>query len=194
MGEFSRPVKPNDAATILYEIDMVRFTANRLLGRQLESENDINAFLESFLLHYRNLIEFLGNEEQNIRKTDLHVSNIWEKSELSEPDRLPNIRERGNELWKDYARVDDSISRYLNHCTTYRTQPKSWGIGRMMQELEPLLTEVEKALRGSSPRSSANFAGSNSTATISGTLSEPIDIGLYSALHGKVRSGGDEEL
>ena len=193
MKDFSRPVKRNDVATILYEIDMVRFAANRLLGPNLESENDTNAFLECFLLHYRNLIEFLGNEEQNIRKTDLHVSNIWKKSELPEPSRLPSIRERGNELWKDYARVDNSISRYLNHCTTYRTQPKSWGIGRMMQELEPLLTEVEKALRGSSPRSSTNFAGPNSTATVSGTLSEPIDIGLYSALLGKVRNGGNEE-
>jgi hypothetical protein len=163
MKEFSRPEKLNDAETIVYEIQMVRFAASRVRQRP-DFNPDGYAFLECFLLHYRNLIEFFGNEEKHIRNTDLHVSNIWEKSGLPEPSRLFDIRERGNELWKAYERVEDSISRYLHHCTTYRTGSKSWEVGKMMRELEPLLAEVEKAL--GRHLQSLNSFDANSTATI----------------------------
>jgi hypothetical protein len=56
---FSRADKLTDGDTILYEIDMVRFAASRLLRGKWESEKDQWACLESFLVHYRNLIEFL---------------------------------------------------------------------------------------------------------------------------------------
>lgn len=170
---FSRPDKLTDAGTILYEIDMVRFAASRLLRGEWESEKDQWAYLESFLVHYRNLIEFLGKELHLVQDTDLHISNIWHRLGVPEPANLPNIRKQGDQLWAKYERVKDKISRYLQHCTTLRTESKSWEVGTMNGELEPLLAEVEKSLRGGyqtwSPERPVVFldAASNSTATVS---------------------------
>ncbi len=145
---FSRPDKLTDAETMLYEINMVRFAASRLLRGAWESDKDRWAFLECFLLHYRNLIEFLGKEQHLVQDTDLHVSNIWQRLGVSEPAPLPKIREQGDKLWAKYERVRDKISRYLQHCTTLRTELKSWEVGTMNEELETVLADVEKVLRG----------------------------------------------
>jgi hypothetical protein len=167
---FSRPDKETDAQTVLYEIDMFRFAGGRLLRGRFESDKDRWAYLESFLVHYRNLIEFLGKKD-DIRATDIHVSNIWEKTHLPEPAELPELRKQGEVLWDKYERVDDRISRYLQHCTTQRTQWKQWEVGTMSNELEPVLVVVERSLRGAgqtwSPERQVAFIGraSNSTAS-----------------------------
>jgi len=144
---FSRPDKLTDAQTILYEIDMLRFAAGRLLRGTWESEKDQWAYLECFLVHFRNLIEFLGKEQPRFPDTDLHASNIWERLRVPSPAQLPTIREQGGKLWAKYECVEDRISRYLQHCTTLRTESKSWDVGVMNGEIEPVLVEVEKALR-----------------------------------------------
>jgi hypothetical protein len=173
---FSRPGKLTDAHTILYEIDMVRFAAGRLHRGKWESEKDQWACLESFLVHYRNLIEFLGKEQNLVRDTDLHVANIWGRLGIPEPEQLSKIREQGDKLWAKYERVDDKISRYLQHCTTLRTGSKSWEVGAMNGELEPVLFEVEKSLRvGSqswSPEPPVVFLGTaaHSTESVSTAL------------------------
>ncbi len=169
---FSRPDKLTDAQTILYEIDMVRFAASRFLRGKWESEKDRCACLECFLVHYRNLIEFLGKEQPLVQGTDLHVSNIWQRLGVPEPAQLPKVREQGDKLWAKYERVPDRISRYLQHCTTLRTESKSWEVGTMNGELEPLLAEVEKSLRGNYQSWSRERpvvfldAASNCTATV----------------------------
>src|SRR3979411_2071023 len=38
------------------------------------------------------------------------------------------------------------ISQYLQHCTTKRTQAKDWQVSAMVDDIEPLLCEVEKHL------------------------------------------------
>lgn len=144
---FSRPDKLTDAQTILYEIDMLRFAASRLLRGTWESDKDQWAHLECFLVHYRNLIEFLGKEQHLVQDTDLHVSNIWQRLSVPEPAQLPKIREQGDKLWAKYERVNDRISRYLQHCTTLRTESKSWDVGVMNGEIVPVLAEVGKTLR-----------------------------------------------
>jgi hypothetical protein len=144
---FSRPDKLTDAQTILYEIDMLRFAASRLLRGTWESDKDQWAYLECFLLHYRNLIEFLGKEQRLVQDTDLHLSNIWRRLSVPEPAQLSKIRKQGDKLWAKYERVKDRISRYLQHCTTLRTEWKPWKVGAMNGEIEPILAGVEEALR-----------------------------------------------
>lgn len=143
---FSRPPKLTDAETILYEIDMVRFAARELVSGRLKPEKSVWVHLESFLLHYRNLIEFLGKEQNNVQNTDLHVSNLWGRVQVPPPPELAKIHTEGAKLWAKYERVDDRISRYLAHCTTQRTHAKNWEVGTMYQELEPLLSQLEAAL------------------------------------------------
>jgi len=143
----SRPDKLTDAQTILYEVDMFRFAASRLLRGVWECEKDRWTYLESFLLHYRNLIEFLGKEQARVSATDLHVSNIWQRLGVPEPPQLPRIIGQGSTLWTKYERVRDKISVYLHHCTTLRTESKSWDLDEMNNDMEPVVAEVEKALR-----------------------------------------------
>jgi hypothetical protein len=147
--EVSRPDKGNHAATILYEIEMVRFAAEQ----QFESNFSGYAFLECFLLHYRNLIEFLGNEPKKRHiSTDLCVSNIWLELKIPEPRQLTKIQEEGKKLYERYEpSTGVKISQYLHHCTTHRMNKKKWNVSRMMRELNPLLIEVEEAL-GQNPQ------------------------------------------
>ncbi len=70
---YRRPDKLDHADTVLYEIDMLHFAVQRLSEQKL-TERDAWVYLEAFLLHYRNLIEFLG--KQNPSATDLHVTTI----------------------------------------------------------------------------------------------------------------------
>jgi len=141
----SRPNKMTDASTVLYEIDMFRFAAHRLFEGQWQADKDQWVYLESFLLHYRNLIEFLGKQE-NISETDLHISNLWERLGIKEPATVDRIKEGGEKLWDKYERGADRISRYLHHCTSYRTDFKQWDVGGMSAELETVIVDVEKAL------------------------------------------------
>jgi hypothetical protein len=140
----SRPKKLDHIDTVRYEIDMLRFTVEKLANGQ--TDRDAWVYLESFLLHYRNLIEFLGNDKP--RPTDLHVKNIWKLAGQAEPANLDETYSKGNELWERYEPSDTQgggrISQYLQHCTMKRIEAKDWEVSTMFNEIEPLLIDVEK--------------------------------------------------
>jgi hypothetical protein len=164
---FSRLEKATDAETILYEIDMLRFAASELVGGKVGREQEW-VYLECFLLHYRNLIEFVGKEPHLVQTTDLHVTNIWKKIRMAPPAELAKIHAEGRKLWEKYERVEDRISRFLQHCTTLRTAFKEWEVGTMYNELDPFLQAIEAAIRparAQQPRLTLSGAGANSTAT-----------------------------
>jgi len=148
---FSRPKKLNHIDTVRYEIDMLRYAANRLAEQKL-TEREAWVYLEAFLLHYRNLIEFLGKETAS--QTDLHVTTIWQLANLAPPTKLHEIHTDGKVLWTRYEPKDSQgggrISQYLQHCTTKRIDAKDWEVATMMNEIEPLLCELEKSL-GATP-------------------------------------------
>jgi hypothetical protein len=126
---------------------MLRHAINRLAEQEL-TKRDAWVYLEAFLLHYRNLIEFLG--KVNPRPTDLHVTTIWSLVNLPAPANLDRIHADGKVLWAKYEPSDDQgggrISQYLQHCTTKRIDAKDWEVVVMMNEIEPLLCELEKNL------------------------------------------------
>src|SRR5271165_944931 len=107
----SRPAKLNHADTILYEIYMLRFTARRLVREKWEESEDAWVYLEAFLVHYRNLIEFLG-KKSNVRDTDLHVTTIWVLLNVPPPRDVDQLHAAGEALWKEYEEVEDRISRF----------------------------------------------------------------------------------
>ena len=88
----SRPKKLDHVDTVRYEIGMLRFAAQRLAEKTL-TERDAWVYLEAFLLHYRNLIDFLGSE--NPRSTDLNVTNVWQLSNLNPPATLNELYAKG---------------------------------------------------------------------------------------------------
>jgi hypothetical protein len=146
---FATPERLTDADTILYEIYMLRFTAQRLLEHHQEAnwpdEKDAWVYLEAFLVHYRNLIEFLGKREA--RSDTLTVARIWKRLNLPEPIGSLQIQSDGEKLHAKYEGVEDCISRYVSHPTIKRTDQRNWRIDVMSQEIEPLLAEVVTALQ-----------------------------------------------
>jgi hypothetical protein len=186
---FSRLEKATDAETILYEIDMLRFATSELISGKLERGDREWVYLECFLLHYRNLIEFVGKEQRDVRKTDLHVSNFWKRIHTKPPAELAQVHAAGRKLWEKYERVDDRISRFLQHCTTLRTEFKEWEVGTMYNELDPLLQAIEKAIRparAQQPRLTISEREAYSTTT-SVTYGPLIDGAELNALIGKVK-------
>src|SRR6266849_4668116 len=114
-GIYSRPEKLNDAQTVLYEIDMLRFAYERLASPPATwTLADEWVYLEDFLLHYRNLIQFFG-KLNDVDGADLSITKpeaIWDgqlppKSEL---DALTS-----ESLWKKYDTWKNAgaISKYL---------------------------------------------------------------------------------
>lgn len=97
--------KLNHADTVLYEIYTLRYAAERLRQEQWDDQKDAWAYLEAFLLHYRNLIEFLGKKTRNIRPTDLHVTTIWNMLKATRPKEASQIHREGAKLWAKYEGV-----------------------------------------------------------------------------------------
>jgi hypothetical protein len=146
--ESSRPSKFTNAETILYEVDMLRFTAGAFAEADKEpDERSSWRNLECFLLHFRNVIEFFGKPQP--RENDLNIrmpEKIWpDPATRPSADALNQLHRE--DLWNKYeAQVEDKISRYLQHCTEQRVEAKSWTVREMFEELDPLISEFEKLL------------------------------------------------
>ncbi len=119
---FSRPAKLDHLDTVRYEIHMLRHSYSELDKRKL-TEESAWIYLESFLLHYRNLIEFLGKKTPG--GTDVHITNLWGLVSLPEPAGVAKLHTVGVGLYDRYEPSDKMgggrISQYLSHCTE-RTQ------------------------------------------------------------------------
>lgn len=190
-NSFSIPDKLDHADTILYEIDMLRFSAGRMREGVWREPRDAWVYLEAFLVHYRSLIEFLGSKipkpKQN-RPNSLHVTTIWKLANIHEPANLAEIYTKGAELWRKYEPSDEDgggrISQYLQHPTEKRIDPKNWPIAAMSEQIEPLLAEVETHLRpgnGILPALPAveflgPFSASTTVATITASVMPDIDV------------------
>jgi hypothetical protein len=141
----SRPDKLDDAQTVLYEIDMLRFSKNRLGEGKFQSDADEWIYLEAFLLHFRNLIEFFRGKSSGDTLTISRPEDFWSK-------HLPNVSKLIRpDLWAKYEERDkrdenDKISRYLQHCTKQRVIKKKWDVDEMYSDLKPLIEKLEALL------------------------------------------------
>lgn len=146
---YSRPDKLTHVDTVLYEVQMLRFAALEL--RNGKCEKDAWVYLEAFLLHFRNLINFLRMEKKN-GGTDICAASIWQDERLPE-EQLKQVQNLGKELYAQYEPSNEQgggrISQYLAHCTTTRIVPKQWRIDSMYLEIEPALRILEQYLKPS---------------------------------------------
>jgi hypothetical protein len=126
---------------------MLRFACSRLVREKWKQERDAWVYLESYLVHYRNLIEFVGKPQDRLRQGDIHITNIWTLEGLAVPSWANTVHTNGQALFTKYEEQDDRISRYLQHCTTKRIEAKDWPIDEMTKAIEPLLTQVESVLK-----------------------------------------------
>jgi len=65
-GGYSRTEKESHLDTIHYELSMLNFCGEQL-DKLSRADHSFNAFLECFLLHYRNVMEFLRPESEQAR-------------------------------------------------------------------------------------------------------------------------------
>ena len=143
----SRPLKLSHAQTLLYEIDMFRETARQLEANKWQGEFHKWVVLESFLLHFRNLIEFFGKPMQ-AGTADLSIEkpeSIWPGVPPA-PATLARLRR--SDLWDKYEgkKNPHSISKYLQHCTEQGIEPKDWAVSDMRNELKGTVDEFERLL------------------------------------------------
>lgn len=135
------------AQAILWEIDMLRFTAESI-GTQESFENWRN--LECFLLHFRNLIEFFGKKPEKDDLSILKPETIWPERTRPSDGTLKELS--GESLWNKYAARRDNagnlnqnnISRYLHHCTEQRVKSRTWPVREMFDEIKPLIDLFEE--------------------------------------------------
>ncbi|MGA2606198.1 MAG: hypothetical protein ABSH01_01920 [Terriglobia bacterium] len=144
---FSRPDKLDHAQTVLYEIDMLRFAKERLFSADSpRSEADEWVYLEAFLLHYRNLIEFFRGRRR-----------LNDDLSIAPPDDFGVEQKLGTnglrfltrpDLWDKYEGVNnpEAISKYLHHCTRQRAIKKKWDVDAMYEDLRPLVERFEAEL------------------------------------------------
>jgi hypothetical protein len=149
---YARITKWNHADTVIYEIDMLHFAATRLNQENWKEPRDAWVYLETFLVHYRNLLDFVGKKKNLKRKyPDLHVTDIWSLLGKPSPPTVNNIHLEGIKLQQKYEPPDEKgggrISQYVLHCTEKRVEPKDWALSTMFPDIKPLLDEINKHLR-----------------------------------------------
>jgi hypothetical protein len=164
----SRPPKLSHLDTVQYEIGMLNYCYKTLQETPWKWEPANFVYLECFLLHYRNLIEFFGDSK------DLKVSEwkAWSPRKLS-PQELASISDK-----KPLQKHRGLISQYLQHCTKSRTRDRSWDEKEMYEELRRVLENFRRLfpVRPTAKPTAILSADSKSTAsgsTATLTIDEP---------------------
>jgi hypothetical protein len=179
-----RSIKNNPTDTILYEIDMLRHCAHALPDKKRHAGDsefhraEYYLCIEGFLLHFRNLLAFFMSQQDT--RNDLGINDPvgWagtaieqrKYSDLMKRTREVNARHgtqnfEGGKSSTSY----DQISKFLQHCTSYRHErAKEWDIERMFVDLDPILNDFVDRFAKPIVRAAPVLAReNNTTATVS---------------------------
>jgi hypothetical protein len=140
---FSRASKKSHINTIEYEIRMLKFALAWLAknGTDYQPEEELYAILECFLLHYRNLVNFLSGKGGSSGDLSMAAPDVWVRGEY-ERNQTEELRRITAPIYTAYSA---DISTYLAHCTQQRyEQSKQWQPGRMYEELMPAIAKFEE--------------------------------------------------
>ncbi len=139
---FSRPEKLNHLETIIYEVDMLDYCYEKLKQGRWNDRREGYVYLEGFLLHYRNIVEFFGNDG------DLKVSEWqeWSPKKLTDAE-VASLTNRA--LYNKYFGL---ISQYLQHCTKRRADvDREWDVEEMYGELNDVVSRFRELFAGLPP-------------------------------------------
>src|SRR5258708_10974276 len=175
MSVYERSRKKTQLDTIQYEISMLGFVYTTLSERNEKMpEPHRNLFIEGFLLHYRNIVEFMSGAKhragKNGKTADISTAapQVWAGQALSAGE-LAALQAPARVLESTYF---EDISQFLHHCTERRVvEFKEWDLDKMYKEIEPVLSKfrqlfspVSEALK---PRAMLSI---DAATTISGTI------------------------
>ncbi|SRR5216683_3777682 len=173
MDAYSRSEKESHLDTIHYEIAMLNFCGQQLDALSPETQKaHFNTFLECFLIHYRNLIEFFCGDHHKWAKKPGDTSDLstadpaaWAGRDLSAAE-LAELRAPAKEINQRHFR---EISQYLQHCTERRfSEDKFWNYRTMYVELRPIIEAFLKIFpaRAIAKQKPTALGTGNSTATV----------------------------
>ncbi len=120
-----------------YECSMLRATAMALASGIIENKLAYNAFVESFLIHARLLIEFLYESPK--KKDDLRPEDWLARDEWSK------IRGEKSEL---LSQTHHDAHKYLCHLTATRlNRKKTWDCLSILREIEAVLQKFFRQIQ-----------------------------------------------
>jgi hypothetical protein len=137
MYRYERRLKSNARDVINYKIDMMEYSATRLLASEPDLANyDQFVFLEAFLLHFRILLEFFGKPDK--RFTD---NLYFQKPETCAVDPTQETLEASRKLAASlHARWGHKLNKFLAHLTEPRyTASRDWVVEEMRNEMRALV-------------------------------------------------------
>lgn len=171
-----RSPKNRPLDTVLYEIDMLRHCAVVLPSKHDARNNSEQAmkeyyvYIEAFLLHLRNLLAFLTN--QSSEPADLRINQIgtWLDRAVAPreySDLIAKAKDVNRRFGTDESTCYDQISKFLQHCTTYRHERgRNWEIEKIFSEVNPILCDFEARFTpATNEPEGAPASQSNSTAS-----------------------------
>jgi hypothetical protein len=131
----SRPEKFSHLDTIIYELDMLDYSLERLKRGNFDDNKDYYLCIECFLLHYRNVCDFFGNRH------DLKAGepNIWCFTKKLSDSEVASIQDK-----KPYDEHSGQISQYLSHCTKSRANDRDWKPFKMYAQLKPCMDNFRR--------------------------------------------------
>lgn len=157
MSVYERSEKKSHLDTVGYEIAMLGFCHHELGTRRMD-EPERNLFIEGFLLHYRNILEFCSGarhrKAKNGKPADISTADpqVWAGRELTQ-EELAKIKAPAQALETRYF---DDISQFLQHCTERRfIDSKQWNLNEMLAELSPVVSALRDFFQPNSPRRGA---------------------------------------
>ena len=175
MTVYERSEKKSHLDTIWYETAMLEFCHGELGTRRM-GEPERNLFIEGFLLHYRNIVEFCSGEKhreaKNGKPADISTAapQVWAGRSLTK-EELAKIQAPARVLEAKYF---EDISQFLHHCTERRfIDSKKWNLNVMFAELRPVVSAFfdsfpPKAEQGQAVRVLSRDAASTATFAASG--------------------------
>jgi hypothetical protein len=126
---------------------MLRFSLDWLTknGTTFQPEDELYAVLECFLLHYRNLVNFLSGKGGSSGDLSMAAPNRWTNDDYDKAE-IEAIQKMAGPV---YAAHSADISTYLAHCTRQRyEQSRQWQPGTMYDQLFPAIARFEELFCG----------------------------------------------
>jgi hypothetical protein len=136
---YERRQKESHRETVTYEIEMLVFCFDNLPRERSCERSDEYLYLEGFLLHYRNLLEFFSGEHHRAGyDISMADSRTWGSRELSRAESIAIVTPAAVLDGKYHQ----NISTYLQHCTLLRhEQSMSWDVAEMKRGIDPIIAE-----------------------------------------------------
>jgi hypothetical protein len=145
-----RTRKESHLDTIWYEIDMLEYCHKTLRDSPPPTTDPSwNLLIEGFLLHFRNLIQFYGGNENRHRRHGNDLSTlqpeVWAGRPLvqNEQQEVDAMRTPGAALDNAFS---DKISVCLQHCTVQRAETLTdWDVAQMFADIDNINAVFKKS-------------------------------------------------